>query len=393
MFRHYRVACAFALCGLLGSALAAQAPNDPAAWWKLDEVTGSVAADSSPNGNTGLLTGFGIAPWVAGQFGNAMQFNGTNQYMFAPVGSGLPIYNSRRYSVTMWINGPAQGDRRVYSEGDSVNLNPLFTLGSSGNSTTPSGLVRVFIRADNGGTRLSGESVASVFDNTWHHIAWVDNNGIGRLYIDGQLDSTFNYDPPTLTLSRVAAAAVLRAAAGNFFQGTLDDIRVYPFCLTSGDVDLVRLTTNPLPNAFQQNQATASLDIDKEVGSPASHATANVPQSALFTLTLSSTRAGFPWELAGVAISPTPGFLILSQNILNLDITHPSTFFHNGGFQSGWGSVVVIPGLPPTSSTITLNQVIAAPPFPLSVGLQFAIADPASPDGFHLSQPTQLVVN
>ena len=41
----------------------------PIAHWRLDEVTGIVAADSSPSGNHGALVGFGGASWTTGALG------------------------------------------------------------------------------------------------------------------------------------------------------------------------------------------------------------------------------------------------------------------------------------------------------------------------------------
>lgn len=389
----HRLAATSTALVLAAALLPAQGPHDPAAWWRLDETSGAVAADSGPLGNNGLLTGYTTPSWTQGQFGNGLQLNGTTNYIFAPTGTGLPIYNNKRYSIAFWVNAGSQGDRRVYSEGDFSNLNPLFTIGTGGNSTTASSSVRLFIRADNGGTRLNVESVAPAFDNTWHHVAWVDNAGTGRLYIDGALDSTWIYDQPVMTLSRVAAGAVLRNTASHFLAGVIDELRIYPYCLTPADVEMVRLSTNPISNSFQLNQSAADLSINDVPGSPGNYAEATVGFAEPVTLAISSNRAGYPWELAAVSTPPVAGLLPMTQNILNVDIFHPSAFFLNGGFQSSWGNVVSIPGLPPASSTASLVQVVTSPSFPASISVQFAIADPASPDGFHLSAPARLVVN
>lgn len=378
---------------IAAATLAAQAPNDPSAWWMLDETTGTVASDSGPNGNHGTVTGIAAPTWTTGQVGNALTFNGTSIYVnITPVGPGLPIYNRRRYSFTAWVNAPAMGDRRIYSEGDAVNLNPLFTIGSAGNSTTPSNKVRIFVRGDNGGNRLVGDSVGNAFDSTWHHVAWVDNAGLGRIYIDGVLDSTFAYDPPVLTLSRVALGAVLRAAAGNWMSGLLDDVRIYPYCLTQPDIDAIRLSNAILANDFQLNQAAANLDINGEYGSTASPAVTTVAQGAAFSVRMSSTQGGFPWELAGTAGPPLASALVLPQNILNLDLTDPTVFFLNGGFLTPWGTPVVIPGFPPTGTAVTVTQSFTAPNNPAAVSLQFAAINPASPAGVSLSAADRLIV-
>ncbi len=385
----------FVTAFLSSSLLFGQAPSDPAAWWTFDESTGTVAADSGPYANTGLLTGFLAGNWVTGQLGNALQFNGTSEFVtVTPIGPGLPIQLRPLHSFTAWVRGPAQGDRRIYSEGDNVNLNPLFTVGSAGNGTTPSAKLRVFVRAPNGGNRLDAVSVGDVFDNTWHHVAWVDSAGRGRLYVDGVLDSEWAYDVPNFagSLSRVAVGAVLRATAGNFFSGAVDDLRLFPFCLTATDVNLIRLSGAPLPGGFQLNQPGASLDLNGEQGSPATPAVTLVSQGSPFTLRLSSTQVGFPWELVGAAASPVANLLPASQNILNVNYQDPSAFFLNAGFASTFGNSITLPGLPPPASSLTLTLNFTAPLAPVALSLQFGTIDPTSPDGIRLSQPAQLSV-
>lgn len=379
---------------LVAASLAAQAPNDPVAYWALDESSGTVASDSGPSGHTGALVGFTTPTWTTGQFGNCLVFNGASTYVnVTPATAALPIHNTPRHSVTAWVNGPAQGDRRIYSEGDSVNLNPLFTIGSAGSSTVTSAKLRVFVRANNGGNRVDAVSVANVFDGTWHHIAWVDNAGSGAIYVDGQLDSTWSYDVPQLTLSRVSLGAVLRATAGNYFSGSIDDFRIYPFCLTQPDVDAIRLSNATLANAFQLNQAAASLDLNNVQGSTATPAATVVAQGAPFTLRLSAARGGFPWELAGTTVLPVAGFQTFSRNIVNVVYTDPSAFFLNGLFSTTFGSTVTLPGFPPPTTAVTSTASFAAPNAQLYASLQFVIVDPASPDGFSASQPAQLTVN
>lgn len=69
--------------------------GDLAAWWKFDEGTSTNAADSSGNGNNGVL--INSPNWVTGLFSNALQFttNSTDQEVTVNT-SGTVI----RYGVT-----------------------------------------------------------------------------------------------------------------------------------------------------------------------------------------------------------------------------------------------------------------------------------------------------
>ena len=55
--------------------LSSPAHADLVGWWKFDEASGTVAADSSANGNDGNLVNGGT--WIAGQNDGALQLNGT----------------------------------------------------------------------------------------------------------------------------------------------------------------------------------------------------------------------------------------------------------------------------------------------------------------------------
>jgi hypothetical protein len=255
------------------------------AYWPLDVLSG-LTPDATTNGNDLLafnLDGSNIAP---GQFGNAISFNGTDELLarINTNGFGLPIYQYSRYSVALWVKGNAgQMDRRVFSEGSTLNNNQLLNIGTD--SAGVSGVVDMFIRNDDGGAPLSHRKSSGVaFDGNWHHIAWVDDNGAGRLYIDGVQDSVnFTYARGTLTPNTASVGGIQRAAPGNWFAGSIDDVALWRRALSTAEVqhikmygpnppppihiteisvtaDTVRLTfTVPDPNTFYCVQQTASL--------------------------------------------------------------------------------------------------------------------------------------
>src|SRR5262249_8724343 len=57
----------------------------PVSVYQFNETTGNTAGDlvRGASGN-GTLTNFGGTQWVAGKIGNALQFDGTNDYVLAP---------------------------------------------------------------------------------------------------------------------------------------------------------------------------------------------------------------------------------------------------------------------------------------------------------------------
>ena len=135
---------------------------------------------------------------------------------------------------------------RVFSEGSTTDGNPLFNLGTQNAGAT--GQFDVYIRPTGMGHTYS---VAEPFDDTWHHIAWVDENGAARLYVDGVLDGgDFNYTRATLALDTTSIGGILRAAPSHFFTGQIDDVRIYNRALSLDEIAWLAGATKPFDKPF-----------------------------------------------------------------------------------------------------------------------------------------------
>lgn len=171
----------------------------------------------------------------------ALEFDGVSQYIQIAQTKDLPIYNEVTYSICGWVKAPAQDDKRIFAEGSSTSNNPLLTIGSGRTTDSTTDKLQVFIRNNNGSNLLGTagkKSTTTVFDDTWNHFCWNDNNGIAELYIDGVKDATnFNYTRSgTFTLNCTGIAAIIRAALSNWLNGELFDFRCYNRCLTPNEI-------------------------------------------------------------------------------------------------------------------------------------------------------------
>ena len=138
--------------------------------------------------------------------------------------------------------------------------------------------------------------------------------------------------------------------------------------------------TGPLAPDYQVNSAAASFDIDGVQGTATTAPFVVRFSGQQFTVNLSSTSTGLPWDLAyGVAaLLPGSGGAYVSPGgqLVNLDLADPAfgTWFPGGG-SPPFVSVAI-----PVTSTTTL------------LSLQMGVVSPASPDGVALSQPVRLRV-
>src|SRR5450432_4034766 len=101
----------------------------PAAYWKLDEASGTTAADSSGHNHTATVAG---ATWTTGKVGaHAASFNGTSAYAEA---TGPVVDTSHPYTVAAWVQlTTVTGFKTAVSiDGASVSAFFLQLRGDSG---------------------------------------------------------------------------------------------------------------------------------------------------------------------------------------------------------------------------------------------------------------------
>jgi len=189
--------------------------------------------------------------------GGTLQFNGTTQYVDASGHFGTGIYLNPAFTVALWVKGAPQADMRVFAEGSTANTTPLVTIGTR---TATDGTAKFYIR---GSATIERYSTRVAFDNTWHHVAWVDRYGQATLYIDGVADATvFNYTRTALTTDTTTIGGILRAAASHWFSGAIDDVRLYNYALTPQQIDdIIHGTVTP-EGLFKRGDANADGKLD-----------------------------------------------------------------------------------------------------------------------------------
>ncbi len=201
-------------------------------YWKFDEASGTLAADSSGLGDTGTLSGTSRA---AGVSGNAVSLDGTGGYVLVPGTASLMPAST--VSVTAWANTsttPARGGE-VASMGDSYSLRVL----ADGN-------VLFFIY--NGTTWVTVQTTGvNVKDGRWHHLAGVKSAGQLQVYVDGALKAVYG---TTDAISYSLGNGLYVGKHGNGsslddFNGYIDEVRVYDRGLSASEVQAVYASITP----------------------------------------------------------------------------------------------------------------------------------------------------
>ena len=192
--------------------------------WHFDEESGITAYDSSGNGNNGDL--MGDTSWTSGKFGNALYFDGDGDYVQLPASN--TILNTDTFTIEAWfktsVNHPAYGG----TEGRIVNL-ARDNVGFSA--------VALYVEKDNIAVcyRTTTEFKHLKYevyyhDSVWHHIAVTRDANTYKLYYDGllvasQTDTFYDFG--------ISAAYIATFnSSERFFQGTIDEVRIYDYALS-----------------------------------------------------------------------------------------------------------------------------------------------------------------
>ena len=246
MYRNllYLITCVFLLC--LVSANITEAQDDPnlIGWWKLDETSGTIAADSSGQGNDGTVVGGG--PWVSGYIDGALDFDGDDDY----VDCGYdPIFDiANEMSLAAWVT-----IRSIPTAWACVIAKGEYSWRISNNNTEQTYHFGITIWS---ASNPSINGVTAVGLDEWHHVAGTYDGANINLYLDGSLDATVATTSPI----GVNAANVLLGenpeAAGRNWDGLIDDVRVYNRALSAAEIGELM----PV-----QLKATAPLPYDKSI--------------------------------------------------------------------------------------------------------------------------------
>jgi hypothetical protein len=204
----------------------------------------------------------------------ALTFAGSTQYAEKSDVTGSPYDITGDITLQAWVYPTTDciGDQAVVAKLNS------YMLYCGGNGVWK----YVF---DSDGVGWSGsDSTVKVRKNEWHHIAYVKSGTTLQIYMDGNLvQSTTSFIPATIGVNN-DPFQIGRFGTSSYFQGEIDEVRVYRSARTQSQIQSDMHTYGPISDAnlvafydfnegtgttlYNRSQSASSLSDMTIVGSP-----------------------------------------------------------------------------------------------------------------------------
>ncbi|HEY7377318.1 MAG TPA: LamG-like jellyroll fold domain-containing protein, partial [Steroidobacteraceae bacterium] len=197
----------------------------PVAVYAFNEGTGTTLTDLSGNANTGAIAGG--ATWTSsGKNGGALQFDGVDDRV--TIASSASLNATTAVTLEAWVYPTANqsGWRNIVQH--EVDAYFLYA-GSSQGTLRPAGGATV------GGTIDGVIASSSLPLNTWTHLALTFNGSIYRFYVNGTQIGTKSRTG-TMPSNSNSTSIGGDSAYGDYFQGRIDDVRIYNRALSDAEI-------------------------------------------------------------------------------------------------------------------------------------------------------------
>jgi hypothetical protein len=195
--------------------------NGLVGWWKFDEGSGTVAYDSSGNGNDGNLTNG--PTWTTGKIGGALNFDGEDDLV--TINGNWPSTNSPR-TISVWFYTINTHNGNIFTFGDGARNNTRFSVLTN--------------YGGNGNLYFCGQgndaSFGSMTFNQWRHLSVIYSSNLITAFVDNQLSANVSKNLNTDGSMPLIVGSNSLTRDDEFFSGKIDDVRIYDRALSAEEV-------------------------------------------------------------------------------------------------------------------------------------------------------------
>ncbi len=358
-------------------------------WWRFNNESGENSAffrDWSSWENNGTCSGTSCPTSISGKFGNALSFDGSNDYLSAGnIASGASgtmetWIKPNVYTGTQYVIGG------LSSNGADINARYDIFVRNTGNCSSGD-WGTIIANGITMQTVCSGQvyNYANFPAGTWKHIAVTYNGSVVSFYNDGVLIKTTAQTVSGAGNAQPFSIGRIGAYAGLYFNGGIDEVRIHSRALSSdeikasynagiyrlygnftglanGDYSYKAYAQNLLGNVNQTETRTLTLTamtipgapsiIGSDPSSPVSDSTG---ATRSFNITVNQT-VNVTWSINGTPVQSNNS--VTSANYTNISsssgtwLVNATATNNNGTVSREWTWIVTSPPVPAAPSII-----------------------------------------
>lgn len=201
--------------------------------WHLNEATGATVLDTSGNGRDGTPVNNPVS--VPGKLNNALQFNGSTQYV--NFGNIANFERTQAFSIILWVKTSMTTNAMLINH---IQQGSPFT-GWQFYKATDQKLAFSLVNNNSSNTiQITGSTIIN--DGTYHFLVMTYDGSSSasgvRLYVDGVLE-TMTIVTDTLSLSTLYTVDLnlgRRSDNSGHIDGDIDETRIYDRVLTPAEI-------------------------------------------------------------------------------------------------------------------------------------------------------------
>lgn len=206
-----------------------------------ETIVGDEVRDTSPEGNNGIINGDAVT--APGIFGEALEFDGVDDFVEIPLQPSITFSEGSSFSVQAWVktdDEPQQNDGILGNYRDSTQA--LWMMSISGDDAAKRGKMGFSVR-DVGKVHSAGVTSPDFLnDNEWHHLAGVRDQDAKkvRFYVDGALID--EVDDATENINS-GQSVWIGEHLNRYFRGYIDEVKIWSRALSANELDQSRSGT------------------------------------------------------------------------------------------------------------------------------------------------------
>ncbi len=197
-------------------------------------IQGDTVMDQSGNNNHGTINGDALT--VTGKHGEALEFDGVDDFVEVPLVDSVTFSTGDSLTVQVWVktdDEPPRNDGIVGNYRPSTNA--LWLLSISGDNAALRGQMGFSVR-DQARTSAGVRSENFLNDGAWHVLAGVRDQDAKKLrfYVDNELIEEVDDNTQDINSGQ---SIWIGEHLNRFYKGLIDEVKIWNIALTAAEID------------------------------------------------------------------------------------------------------------------------------------------------------------